>query len=133
MDTFALPADSTLLARLNACMAQASSADELSSALVGELTRTFEVDRGSVFLLDHATMSLRSRIAEGINQTLVVPLRIGVVGAAILQRQTLRVDDAYAHPYFDPEIDAALGYRSGPQGGRPPFDPVSAPQASLYT
>jgi adenylate cyclase len=104
--------DSELLGRLAACIAQASSADDLSGALVGELTRAFDVDRGSLFLLDHATMSLRSRIAGAVNHTLVVPLRIGVVGAAILQRQTLRVDDAYAHPYFDSEIDAALGYRT---------------------
>ena len=112
MNPVPFSADNELLTRLAAGIAQASSADALSSAVVDELIRAFDVDRCSLFLLDNATMSLRSRLAGAINQTLVVPLRIGVVGAAILQRQTLRVDDAYAHPYFDSEIDTALGYRT---------------------
>ncbi len=38
------------------------------------------------------------------------------------QLETFR--DAVDFEMFRADLDQALGYRSGPQGGRPPFDPV---------
>jgi putative nucleotidyltransferase with HDIG domain len=56
---------------------------------------------------------LRACFAEGVvGKSIVVPLRMGVIGTAILQRKTIRLVDAYQHPYFNDEIDAQSGYRT---------------------
>lgn len=94
------------------CLAESADIGALTRGVMAWLKREFEADRGSFFLIDPLTMSLRSEVAEGIDHALVVPLSIGVVGAAIMKRTTMRVDDAYAHPFFDSAVDKALGYRT---------------------
>jgi HD-GYP domain-containing protein (c-di-GMP phosphodiesterase class II) len=66
-----------------------------------------------LYLFDWDTMELRANFAEGIEgRSLVVPLRMGIVGTSILRRELANVSNAYASPYFNPEVDSILGYHT---------------------
>lgn len=87
--------------------------ERLSQLAMAEISGLLGADRSTLFLFDWNTMELRANFAEGIpGRQLVVPLRMGIVGTAILRRELTNVTNAYAHPYFNPEIDSALGYKT---------------------
>lgn len=78
-----------------------------------EISELLDVERSSMFLFDWKTMELRACFSEGVNpDTLVVPLRMGVVGTAILRCETLNIVDVYQNPYFNPRIDSETGYKT---------------------
>jgi adenylate cyclase len=41
-----------------------------------------------------------------------VPITAGIAGHVATTGRTLRVDDAYAHPLFNPEVDRETGFRT---------------------
>jgi HD-GYP domain-containing protein (c-di-GMP phosphodiesterase class II) len=85
----------------------------LAQVVMSEVTALLGADRSTLFLFDWNTMELRANFAEGIEgRALVVPLRMGIVGTAILRREITNVSNAYASPYFNPEVDSILGYRT---------------------
>ena len=87
--------------------------DRLSQLVMAEVAALLGADRCTVFLFDWETMALRANFAEGLpGRSLVVPLRMGIVGTAILRRERTNISNAYAHPYFNAEIDSALGYKT---------------------
>lgn len=87
--------------------------ERLPALVMQEVTELMAADRSTLFLLDHETMALRARFAEGVSgKAIVVPLRMGVIGTAILMRRTINLVDAYQHPYFNAEVDSHSGYRT---------------------
>jgi HD-GYP domain-containing protein (c-di-GMP phosphodiesterase class II) len=95
--------------------ALAAEADSrcLPAMIISEAKRLLDVDRGSLFLFDGESSELRTAHADGLESgSLVVPLRMGVVGAAILRRHRINIVNAYEHIYFNDAIDQVAGYRS---------------------
>jgi HD-GYP domain-containing protein (c-di-GMP phosphodiesterase class II) len=87
--------------------------DRLAQVVMSEVTALLGADRSTLYLFDWDTMELRANFAEGIEgRSLVVPLRMGIVGTAILRREIANVSNAYASPYFNPEVDSILGYHT---------------------
>lgn len=87
--------------------------DHLSQLVMEEVSALLDADRCTVYLFDWETMALRANFAVGLpGKSLVVPLRMGIVGTSILRRERVNVSNAYAHPYFNGEIDSALGYKT---------------------
>jgi HD-GYP domain-containing protein (c-di-GMP phosphodiesterase class II) len=85
----------------------------LAQKVMREVTALLGADRSTLFLFEWNTMELRANFAEGVEGlALVVPLRMGIVGTAILRREIANVSNAYASPYFNPEVDSMLGYRT---------------------
>lgn len=85
----------------------------LAARATAEISEFLEADRSSLFLLDWETMQLTGYHAEGLaDNALVVPLRMGLIGTAIIRRQVINVVNAYQHPCFNPEIDAGVGYKT---------------------
>jgi len=96
----------------------------LPALVMSEITTLMDVDRTSLFLLDPHSMQLRATFAEGVDgKGIVVPLRMGIVGTAILRRSLTNIVNAYEHPYFNPEIDAASGYKTDSLLVAPIFSP----------
>ena len=94
-------------------VSQERDLERLPGVVMREVTELLEADRSTLFLLDHETMELRACFAEGVaGKAIVVPLRMGVIGTAILMRKTINLVDAYQHPYFNAEVDAESGYRT---------------------
>lgn len=102
----------SLLSQIERLAEEADSMDALSSEAMAIVAEAIPADRRTLFVLDAANMSLRSAFADGLGREIIVPLRIGVIGSAILRRRPMRVSDAYEHPYFCPDIDTSLGFRT---------------------
>ena len=98
--------------RIQRSVTEAASAGDLIRATMDLVREIIPADRGTMFAMDSKSMTLRSEFAQGMSQGLVVPLRIGILGTAILQRKVVSVDDAYAHPFFNPEIDLSLRFQT---------------------
>lgn len=87
--------------------------ERLPALVMREVSELLAADRSTLFLFERQTMALRACFAEGvIGKSIVVPLRMGVIGTAILQRKTIGLVDAYQHPYFNEEIDTQSGYKT---------------------
>ncbi|HLA35191.1 MAG TPA: HD domain-containing phosphohydrolase [Rhodocyclaceae bacterium] len=86
---------------------------KLAQVVMSEVTALLGADRSTLYLFDLDTMELRANFAEGITgKALVLPLRMGIVGTSILRRELMNMTNAYASPYFNGEVDAALGYHT---------------------
>ena len=99
--------------RLQGMITRERDNKKLSALIISEITRLVDVDRGSVFLYDSISGELRAAYAEGLPaDSLIVPLRMGVIGAAILRRQTINIVNAYQSEFFCKMVDLESGYRT---------------------
>lgn len=83
--------------------------------LVFALGEATGADRSSLFVVDPARPELRlalARTEDGRPLAVRMPLGRGVAGLAAESGAPVRVDDAYACPHFNPEVDARSGYRT---------------------
>jgi|GEM_PF-3160426 len=87
--------------------------DQLSKKVMNEVAVLLDADRSSLFLFDWKVMQLRACFAEGVPaSSIVVPLKMGIMGSSVLMRRTINISNAYAHPYFNLEIDGASKFKT---------------------
>jgi putative methionine-R-sulfoxide reductase with GAF domain len=81
-------------------------------AFTRKLGQLLDADRASLFLVEDDSLVLR--VAEGIEEMgeVRIPLGSGIAGAAAQSGQTIRIDDAYSDPRFNPDVDRQTGYRT---------------------
>lgn len=84
---------------------------ELLELIIKTGREVIDADRGSVFLYDEEAKELYSRVATGETQ-IRVSIDKGIAGECARRRQTVVVDDCYADPRFNPEIDRRTGYHT---------------------
>jgi GAF domain-containing protein len=83
--------------------------------LVFALGEAAGAERSSLFVVDEERAELRLALARtegGGHLDVRMPLGRGVAGLAWECGEPIRVDDAYACPRFNPEVDALSGYRT---------------------
>lgn len=82
-------------------------------AFTRKLGQLLDAERSSLFVVDHATDTLWLRVTEDLpDEDVRIPIGSGIAGAAAISGSALRVDDAYADPRFNPDVDRQLGYRT---------------------
>ena len=83
-------------------------------AFTRRLAGLIGAERASLFLVDEATRTLQLRVTEDlpVHEDIRVPFDTGIVGAVAASGEAIFVEDAYADPRFNPEIDRRFGYRS---------------------
>jgi putative nucleotidyltransferase with HDIG domain len=87
--------------------------DKLLPLIISEISELIDADRTSLFLVDWDTLELKAKFAEGVaNDSISINLRMGIVGWSVLSKQVVNIANAYEHPYFNPEIDQILDYRT---------------------
>ena len=100
-----------LLLEVATKVAAAETLDDLLAYVVEVSVTGTAAERGTLFLNDHTTHELYSRIALGVGRR---ELRLlndsGIAGHVFQTGQGLIVDDAYADPRFNPVIDRATGF-----------------------
>ena len=93
---------------------QVGGADALEDILDSLVRLTSEIigaDRSSFFLHDPQADELFSRPAQGVHRREIrFASRDGIAGAVFHGRAPVIVDDAYADPRFNPQIDLQTGY-----------------------
>jgi adenylate cyclase len=89
------------------------SLDELLKRLVALAASSVEAERGTIFLFDGERNELFSRVMQGSELGEIrIPSSSGIAGATYNSGQAEIVDDAYADPRFNPEVDQHTGYRT---------------------
>jgi adenylate cyclase len=87
------------------------SLDEVLAALVEMTVRETDSDRGTLFLNDPATGELYSRVAQGERVREIRFLNdVGIAGRVFTTRESLIINDAYADPRFNRDIDEQTGF-----------------------
>ncbi len=71
-----------------------------------EARRLLDADRATIFLLDREKMELCSQVALGTAGVVRFDAHKGIAGVAALTGKIVNVDDAYADPRFNSDIDA---------------------------
>ncbi|HEY9071774.1 MAG TPA: GAF domain-containing protein [Candidatus Ozemobacteraceae bacterium] len=85
----------------------------LIQAIVYRITEVLDADRSSLFLIDHKTQELWSKVAQGIAFSEIrFPVSVGIAGLVARTGETLNIEDVYQHPLFNPSIDKQTGYRT---------------------
>jgi len=81
--------------------------------IIREISALLDAERTTIFLVDLAGMELQALFAEGAEKNdLIIKLKMGIVGWAVLTRRKLSLANAADHPYFNPEIDQIHGFKT---------------------
>ena len=87
--------------------------DELLKKIVNSTSEVMNAERASLFLLDPKTGDLWSKVAQGLESMEIrVPIGVGIAGHVAMTGETINIEDAYADPRFNPEIDKRSGFRT---------------------
>jgi adenylate cyclase len=87
--------------------------DVLLPRLMEIVTESLGADRSTLFLHDPETDELFSRVAQGDSVGEIrIPSDAGIAGAVFTSGQPVTIQDAYADPRFNPEVDRKTGYRT---------------------
>lgn len=104
---------SEMLIKLTQRVAAIDNLDELLATLVEVTANETDAERGSLFLNDPATGELYSRVAQGtFNREIRLLNTAGIAGAVFQSGEGLIVDDAYADPRFNRDVDEKTGFKT---------------------
>ncbi|MBT8065562.1 MAG: ATP-binding cassette domain-containing protein, partial [Gammaproteobacteria bacterium] len=89
-----------------------SMLDQGLVAFTSKLAGLLHAERSSLFLVDGDELVLK--VADNLDEIgeIRIPVGSGIAGAAAMSGETIRIDDAYADPRFNREVDKKTGYRT---------------------
>src|SRR5262249_13742560 len=93
-------------------MAAARDLDLLLPLIIHEAAKVVDADRCTLFVLDRERNELWSKVAQGAAREIRVQLGHGIAGSVAETGQVINIQDAYADPRFNRQIDAVTGYRT---------------------
>jgi phosphoserine phosphatase len=87
--------------------------DELFGILLGTAAKAVDAERGTVYLMSTDRREIWSHVVSGAKQLEIrLPLGKGIAGTVAQTGETIRIDDPYADPRFDPSVDKRLGLKT---------------------
>jgi HD-GYP domain-containing protein (c-di-GMP phosphodiesterase class II) len=87
--------------------------DQLLDVIKEEAERMLSAERCSVFLIDEARQQLWSRVASGLDKTVLrFPATSGLAGHTWKTGETLNIANAYQDARFNPELDRLTGFQT---------------------
>ncbi len=103
--------ESTALAHDEAFQGMLSQALQ---AFTRKLAQVLAAERASFFLVDPERSELVLRVSQdvGSDEDVRIPLGTGIAGAVATHGAPVRIEDAYADPRFNQEIDRRTGFRT---------------------
>ncbi|MEW6012570.1 MAG: HD domain-containing phosphohydrolase [Elusimicrobiota bacterium] len=102
-----------LLVQFGAIISKETNLTKLLEVIAGQVEKILSSQRCSIFIYDHKTNELWSRIARGLNNTEIrVPVGKGIVGWVADTGQSLNIEDAYKSDKFNPEIDRITKFKT---------------------
>jgi adenylate cyclase len=118
------------------------STDEAFEIMLSQVLEAFTLkvgevvaaERVSLFLADHDRGELWSKVAQGESSRPVeirIPMGTGIAGEVVRTGKALNVADAYASPFFNPDVDRATGFRTRSVLGLPILDRSRRPFAVI--
>jgi phosphoserine phosphatase RsbU/P len=87
--------------------------DELLGLILETASNAVDAERGTVYLTSEDGTEIWSRVVAGAEPLVIrLPVGRGIAGAVAKTGETIRIDDAYQDPRFDPSTDKRSGYRT---------------------
>ncbi len=87
--------------------------NKLLPLIISEISKLLGADRTSLFLMDWETLELKARFAEGVaSNSIRIKLQMGIVGWSVLSKKVANIANAQEHPFFNPEIDQVLDFKT---------------------
>jgi len=84
---------------------------ELIHIILQIATRQTEAERGTVFLVDAEKNEIWSLVGLGLEQQVIrLPADRGIAGWVAQNGRSVRLENAYEDPRFEPEVDKKLGF-----------------------
>ena len=94
-------------------LSQTLDLDTLIHSIIEKVTEILNAERSSLFLLDHETDELWSKVAEGTESAEIrFPCSEGLAGHAVSTSEMLNIEDAYQDPRFNPAVDKETGFKT---------------------
>jgi sigma-B regulation protein RsbU (phosphoserine phosphatase) len=86
---------------------------ELITIILQLATRLTGAERGTVFLVDRKQNEIWSLVGLGLEkQEIRLPMDRGIAGWVARHGKSVRLEDVYRDPRFEPAVDRRLGYRT---------------------
>ena len=92
-------------------IASERSSDNVLLMLADLGRKIVHAERCTVWIISHDKQRLWTKVAHGVDQ-IDIPYGSGIVGHAITNKEHLIIDDAYADPRFNQDIDRQTGYKT---------------------
>jgi adenylate cyclase len=92
-----------------------SMLEQALEAFTFKLGEVLDAERASIFLVDEERGELWLKVAQdqtGRAPGMRISIMSGIAGHVASTGQTLRIDDAYSHPLFNPAVDRHTGFRT---------------------
>ncbi len=87
--------------------------DEVLERILLTATENVRADRGTIYLVDAPNNELWSKVLQGEQKLEIrLPMGLGMAGFVAQTGEVIILDDAYADPRFNPEVDQESGYRT---------------------
>lgn len=89
--------------------------DDLLTRIVDELVKAIEAERGTLYLIDHETDELVSRVLMEDSSKLTeirIGMGEGIAGQVAQTGHVLRIKNVYENPHFFPDFDRITGFHS---------------------
>jgi serine phosphatase RsbU (regulator of sigma subunit)/CRP-like cAMP-binding protein len=94
-------------------LSQTLDLENLINKIIEKVSEILNTERSSLFLLDHETGELWSKVAQGAEVSEIrFPSSTGLAGYVASTGEVLNIEDAYRDPRFNPSIDQITGYRT---------------------
>ncbi len=87
--------------------------EKLLGLILEAATKSLNVDRGTVYLIDEFKKELWSKVLQGSDMAEIrLPFGKGISGYVAQTGETINIPDVYKDPRFNPETDKKSGYRT---------------------
>lgn len=87
--------------------------EDLFESILMVAKNQLDVERGTLYFLDHDTNEIWSKIASGLEATEIrLPVGKGVAGTVAATGEPIVIHDAYGDPRFDRTSDARSGFQT---------------------
>ncbi len=96
-------------------LAFGSMLEQTLEAFTFKLADILGAERASLFMVDEERGELWIKVARGEAVRLVdfrMPIQVGIAGHVATTGKSVRVDDAYLDPRFNPQVDQKTGFRT---------------------
>ncbi|MGA9524277.1 MAG: GAF domain-containing sensor histidine kinase [Myxococcaceae bacterium] len=98
---------------IGAALSSARDLDALLKLVIDRVSSLIHAEAATLFMLDEERGELWSRVLKGSTlKEIRVDSSKGIVGHVVSTGQTLHIEDAYADPRFNPEIDRLSGFKT---------------------
>lgn len=104
------------LLELSRRLAVSADLSAILQLVIDALRDLLDAERATVFEYDRQTDELFTQVAHGLGgtapQTIRIPSRAGIAGAAATQKHIINIPDAYADERFNRSVDQKTGFKT---------------------